>query len=359
MKTAIIYDWMDKWGGVERLLLTLNEEFPDADWYTSYIDRDCASWTTYLSGEVYTSFLQRFPDFMRKSRLFSLFLLPYAFESFDLSKYDLVISVTSSFAKGVITRPETKHICILLTPTRWLWGMTDQYVTSTWAVPFLSKLRTWDFVAAQRPDHLISISQHVSDRCRTYYKRESEVVYPPFDTEHWDAIVSEEKKPERPYFLTVSRLESYKKVDLVVKAFQQLPQYDLNIVGKGSQKKTLQNMAATNTTFLEDVSDIKLISLYKNAEALIMPQEEDFGYVSIEAQYFGCPVISYRTGGVAELIEDGKTGRLFNTQDVASVREAVADFKRDTYNLDDTKGIVRKFEKETFIRKLHSIISKK
>ncbi len=350
---------MDKWGGVERLLLTLNEEFPDADWYTSYIDRENASWTKYLSGEVYTSFLQKLPDFLRKSRIFSLFLLPYAFESFDLSRYDLVISVTSSFAKGVITRPETKHICILLTPTRWLWGMTGHYIRSGWATPFLSKLRTWDYIAAQRPDTIISISNHVAKRCRTYYKRDSEVIYPPFDTEHWDAIVSEANKPEKPYFLTVSRLESYKKVDLVVEAFQKIPQYDLIIVGKGSQKKSLQQIASENTTFLEDVSDIKLISLYKNAEALIMPQEEDFGYVSIEAQYFGCPVISYRTGGVSELIEEGKTGMFFDKQDSASVREAVADFKRDTYNLDDTKGIVRKFEKEIFIRKLHSIISKK
>ncbi|QQS43930.1 glycosyltransferase [Candidatus Roizmanbacteria bacterium] len=359
MKTAIIYDWMDKWGGVERLLLTLNEEFPDADWYTSYIDRENASWTKYLSGEVYPSFLQKFPDFLRRSRIFSLFLLPYAFESFDLSKYDLVISVTSSFAKGVITRPETKHICILLTPTRWLWGMTEQYVSSSWAVPFLSKLRKWDFVAAQRPDRIISISQHVAERCRTYYKRDSDVVYPPFDTEHWDAIEETVERPERPYFLTVSRLESYKKVDLVVKAFTQLQNYDLVVVGRGSQKKSLQHIASKNTTFLENVSDIKLRSLYRNAEALIMPQEEDFGYVSVEAQYFGCPVISYRTGGVAELIEDGKTGCLFDSQNVSSVREAVADFKRDTYNLVDTKGIARKFAKETFIYKLHEIISKK
>lgn len=359
MKTAIIYDWMDKWGGVERLLLTLNEEFPDADWYTSYIDRENASWTNYLSGDVYTSFLQKFPDFIRKSRIFSLFLLPYAFESFNLSKYDLVISVTSSFAKGVITRPETKHISILLTPTRWLWGMTGHYVRSGWATPFLSKLRTWDFIAAQRPDVIVSISNHVAKRCRTYYKRTSDVIYPPFDPEHWDSIRPDEEYPDKPYFLTVSRLESYKKVDLVVQAFQTISEYDLVVVGKGSQAASLKKMATANTIFLQDVTDAKLISLYTNAEALIMPQEEDFGYVSLEAQYFGCPVISYRTGGAAELVEEGKTGRFFDSQNVLAVREAVADFKRGTYNLDDTKGIVSKFAKEIFLHKLYSIISQK
>jgi len=356
MKTAIIYDWMDKWGGVERLLLTLNEEFPDADWYTSYIDRENASWTKYLTGNVYTSFLQKFPDFIRKSRIFSLFLLPYAFESFNLSKYDLVISVTSSFAKGVITRPKTKHVCILLTPTRWLWGMTGHYITSGWATPFLSKLRTWDFIAAQRPDVIVSISKHVARRCLTYYKRVSEVIYPPFDAEHWDSIRPDEDAPEKPYFLTVSRLESYKKVNLVVQAFQTISKYDLIVVGKGSQKEALQKIAAANTTFLQDISDAKLISLYQHAQALIMPQEEDFGYVSLEAQYFGCPVISYRTGGAAEMIDEGKTGCFFDTQEISSVREAVADFKRDTYNLDDTKGIVSKFARDTFIHKLFSII---
>ena len=212
MKVAIVYDWIDKCGGVERLLLVLHEMFPKADWYTSYYDKTGAPWAKNLN--IHTSFIQKLPGFIRSSRVLSLLLYPYAFESFNFNGYDVVISVTSSFAKGVITKPGTKHICYMLTPTRYLWGMSDIYIKG-WrrviAAPVIEKLRKWDYIAAQRPDTIVSLSKAVAYRAETYYKRMSEVLYPPFDTGYWGKVKGGIKKPgsfiaEDDYYLVVSRL---------------------------------------------------------------------------------------------------------------------------------------------------------
>ncbi len=367
MKTAIIYDWMDKWGGVERMLLVLNEMYPEADWYTSYVDEKQADWTKKITGRKYSSFIQKFPSFIRKNRILSLPFFPYAFESFDLSGYELVISVTSSFAKGVITRPDTKHMSILLTPTRWLWGQISNYERGLGNYELLKplkrltqgNLRKWDYLAAHRPDNIISISQTVAMRCHKYYGRKSEVLYPPFDVDYWQQLKID--KPEVPetekgYFLVVSRLEPYKKVDLVIEAFQKLPDNNLIIVGKGSQKYKLQSVASKNIIFLEDLSDPELAYLYTHAQALIMPQEEDFGYVALEAQSLGCPVLAYSKGGASETVADGIGGKLLGKQESGVIREAVADFKRDTYNLDDIRRAVRQFSKDRFIERIRSLV---
>src|SRR3989339_970850 len=283
---AIVYDWMDSWGGVERMLLILNEMFPEAKWYTSYVDEERAQWVRKL--KVKTSFIQSLPSFIKKSRILSLPFYPYAFESFDLKGYDLVISVTSSFAKSVITGPGTRHICILLTPTRWLWSHGEMYdlgctnfdlfnPIKSW---FIRKMKAWDMVAASRPDKIISISQTVADRCLKYYDRKSEVVYPPFDIEYWKSVKRKTCNAKRlffnEYYLIVSRLEPYKKVDLVIVTFNKMKDKKLIIVGKGTQEQKLKAIAGENTRFIQDISDQELADLYLSATALIMPQEEDF-----------------------------------------------------------------------------------
>src|SRR3990167_1747574 len=242
-KIAVVYDWIDKWGGVERVLLTLQEMFPQAIFYTSYYDSGQAAWAKNL--RIKTSFIQNFPSYIRKSRIACFPFYPYAFETFDFSNFDLVISVTSAFAKSIITKPGTRHICYLLTPTRYLWSHSkdyfgDKFINSVLS-PYLANLRKWDFIAAQRPDKIISISSTVSERCQKYYQRESEVIYPPFDIDYWSKIKSEIQKmsfrpkwmnPSQPtfeldsstpkiiarndnggkYYLIVSRLEPYKRV---------------------------------------------------------------------------------------------------------------------------------------------------
>ncbi len=343
-KIAIVYDWIDKWGGVERVLLTLHEMFPKAIFYTSYFDKDSASWAKDL--KIKTSFLQRFPDFIKKSRILSFIFYPFAFESFDFSGYDLVISVTSSFGKSVITKPGTRHICYLLTPTRYLWSHGKDYsnnkLISYLASDYIDKIKKWDFVAAQRPDKIISISETVKERCLRYYQRESEVIYPGFDTEYWKNIKDQISKilKNNKYFLVISRLELYKKVDLVVKVFNKLKDV-LVIVGEGTEEKKLKKIAGKNVIFLSKLTDEELGYLYSNAQALIMPQEEDFGYVSLEAQFFDCPVIAYKKGGATETIIDGKTGIFFNRQEEISLVGAIERFNKIKYNL---RNKVRKFE---------------
>ncbi len=341
MKIAIVYDWIDKWGGVERLLLTLHEQYPDADWYTSYYDQKSAVWAKNL--RIKTSFIQKLPAFIRNSRLLSFILYPYAFESFNLNEYDLVVSVTSSFAKGVITKPQTKHICYLLTPTRYLWGMTDVYL-SKWKqiifAPLLKKLRKWDYIAAQRPDVILTLSKHVANRCLNYYKREAKVVYPPFDIQYWDEIKKSIPviKERSDYYLVVSRLEYYKKVNLLIDLFNQRGD-KLIIVGTGSQKLKLQQKANNNIFFKENLSDKELAQLYIRAKALIMPQEEDFGYVSLEAQFFGCPVIAYKESGVSETLDKTNDSRLVDTQSIASFQHELERFEAVAYNVDKRQRI--------------------
>ncbi len=335
-KIAIVYDWIDKWGGVERVLLILHEMFPEADFYTSYFDQETASWAKDL--KIKTSFLQKFPSFIKKSRILSFIFYPFVFESFDFSNYDLVISATSSFAKSIITKPGTRHLCYLLTPTRYLWSHQKDYLRNQLVGyllgGYLALVKKWDWVAGQRPDKIISISETVKKRCLKYYKRESEVIYPGFDINYWKNIKDQISKilRNKKYFLVISRLEPYKKVDLVVKVFNKLKDV-LVIVGEGTEEKKLKKMAGKNIIFLSKLSDEELGSLYLNAQALIMPQEEDFGYISLEAQFFGCPVIAYKKGGALETVIDGKTGIFFANQNERSLRKAIERFNKIKYNL--------------------------
>jgi glycosyltransferase involved in cell wall biosynthesis len=369
-KIAVVYDWIDKWGGVERVLLELKRICPQADFYTSYYDSKEAVWAKDL--QVKTSFIQSLPDFIKKSRVLSTPFYPYAFESFDFSPpaggYDLLISVTSSFAKSVITKPGTVHICYLLTPTRFLWLYPDLYFKNNLAKFFLQgyidNLKKWDLVASKRPDKIIAISETVAKRCRDYYQRESEVIYPPFDLEYWKKIKSGVKKnsDNKKYYLIVSRLEPYKKVDLVVDVFNKLVDKDLVIVGKGSEKKKLIGKANKNIKFIEDVSDQELAFYYSNAEALIMPQEEDFGYVSLEGQFLGCPVIAYGKGGAGETVTDGETGIFFARQDRRSIKDAIERFEKISYNLKikvkalgETQAL--KFSKENFENRFIKVVN--
>lgn len=361
MKTAIVYDWIDKWGGVERLLLVLHEMFPKADWYTSYYDKQNAPWAKDIN--IHTSFIQKLPGFIRKNRLLSLTLYPHAFESFNFNEYDVVISVTSSFAKGIITKPGTKHICYMLTPTRYLWGMSDEYIKG-WkrviASPLLEKLRKWDYIAAQRPDTIIALSKTVAYRAETYYKRMSEVLYPPFDMQYWEKVKSNIKKPgsfsavadQDDYYLVVSRLEPYKRVDIPIKLFNKTKK-NLIIVGRGSTEQELRRIAAPNIKFISNITDEELGYLYSHAKATIIPQEEDFGYISLEAQFFGSPVVAFHKGGVPESLSPSRSNILFNEQSEISLQEALATLAAVAYNGNKFSGVesnfFEQFSKKNFI----------
>ncbi|MFH0979604.1 MAG: glycosyltransferase [Candidatus Roizmanbacteria bacterium] len=365
-KIAIVYDWLDKWGGVERVLLTFHEMFPEAVFFTSYFDPEKAGWAKNLN--IKTSFIQCFPKIIRENRILSFPFYPYAFESFSFNDYELVISVTSSFSKSIITQPKTKHICYLLTPTRFLWSHQKSYFKENiFNKNYLKHLQQWDLISAQRPDKIISISETVKNRCKKYYHCDSEVIYPPFDDNYWENIKSKVKSQKskiqvksKKFFLIVSRLERYKKVDLAIKVFNKLKN-NLIIVGEGSEENNLRRISGKNIIFLSKLTDQELGYLYQNAKALIMPQEEDFGYVSLEAQFFGCPVISYQKGGALETIIDGKTGIFFDKQPENSLRRAIERFTKIKYNLKNNTikfGLknIERFSKEKFIDKFKSIL---
>lgn len=362
-KTAIVYDWIDKWGGVERILLILHDLFPQAPFYTSYRNHQNSTWANKLL--VRQSFIQKLPSFIKKHRPISVPFYPFAFESFNFSNFDLVISISSSFAKSVITRPETLHINFCLTPTRFLWHQKDLYVTSGVAKLYLKYLRRWDQIAAQRPDQIISISKTVQKRVKEIYGRESDMIYPPFDIDYWNNIKKGMSfaRTDLKYYLIVSRLEPYKRVDLAVQTFHNLPEKKLIIVGKGTQKKKLKKSAPCNVQFLEQISDQQLGYLYRQAEALIMPQEEDFGYAALEAQFFGCPVIAYKKGGATETIIDKITGLFFEEQSVEVLFQTIKKYDKIKVNFKETALTegpknVEKFAKEIFKIKLVEVINK-
>ncbi|MDO8497023.1 MAG: glycosyltransferase [bacterium] len=363
-KIAIVYDWIDSWGGVERVLLTLHEIYPEAVFYTSYYDEKKAGWAKDIP--MKTSFIQKLPSFIKHNRVLSLPFYPFAFETFNFSEFDTVISVSSSFAKGIVTKPTTFHLAYVLTPMRYVWIDSKLYLSQNplfqLAIPYMKYLKTWDTVAARRPDKLVSISRTVQERCQRYYGLESDIIYPPFDIDYWKNLAK--KKPAglhdiQDFYLVVSRLEPYKKVDLVLEVFKKYPDKNLILVGEGRQKEKLMSNVASNTHFLSKVSDEELSYLYTHAKALVMPQEEDFGYVALEAQALGCPVIAYKKGGACETIEP-RNGIFFDHQTVKSLSEAVERFHTMSYNgksvsVESSKWL-EKFSKQRFVKAFKSLV---
>ena len=356
MKTALVYDWLDSWGGAERLLFSLKKIFPEAPLYTSIYNPEKAPWAKNF--RVFSSFLQKMPGAAKKRKAY-LPLLPLAFESFNFDQYDLVISVSSFAAKGIITKPHTCHLGYLLSPTRFLHHQYPLYFSSpfkrTLAKPLVGYLKRWDKIAAFRPDKIIAISQTVAKRTEKYYRRKAEkIIYPPVDIQKF--FPAEKKDKGEKYFLLVSRLEPYKKVDLAISAFNSLG-WKLKIVGKGSEEKKLKKISRKNIEFLGKVSDQKLVSLYQNCQAVIFPQEEDFGLVPLEAQACGRPVVAFRGGGARETIIDGKTGLFFFPQTPMALKKALLNFDPLRYNKNTCWQNALKYNEEQFIKEWKKIIA--
>ena len=353
-KVAIVYDRVNKWGGAERVLLSIHEIFPDAPLFTSVYDRKKALWAKVFP-KVYTSFLQNIP-FAKSNHEFFAPLMPLAFESFDLTGFDLVISVTSEAAKGVIVGKNTKHICYCLTPTRYLWSHYNEYFKGlsfkVVTMPFVKYLRWWDKRAAKRPDVMIAISNEVKNRIKKYYNRDSITIFPPVDTATTRIIVAKRKG----YYLLVSRLDyGYKKVELAIEAFNRLG-YSLVVVGSGREEFKLKSMSKKNIKFVGRVSEKRLSDYYRGAKALIMPQEEDFGIVSVEAQIYGVPVIAYKKGGALDTVIDGKTGVFFKEQKIESLINAVRKFEKTKFVGDNLFANAKRFSKERFKKEIRKIL---
>ncbi len=330
MKVALVYDRVNKIGGAEKVLLALHQLFPQAPLYTAVYNPHTAKWAKIFT--IHPSFINHIPGASTHHEWFA-WAAPYAFESFNFDYYDVVISVTSAEAKGIITKPHTLHFCYLLTPTRYLWSHTHFYrqvthspnhnfLTRKITPLFFSRLRRWDQIAAWRPDRLIAISKTVSARSHKYYRRPADaIIYPPVQD---FSCIKPDLTTALPdeYYLLVSRLVPYKRIDLAIQAFRHLP-HQLVIIGEGSQKNALQKLASPNVKILGGLSEAKLAAFYQNTRALIFPSEEDFGIVSVEAQFCGKPVISYAQGGGAETVIPGKTGTIFRHHTPTSLIRAI------------------------------------
>ncbi len=356
-RVALVYDRINKWGGAERVLLALHKLYPDAPIYTLVHNPASSKWAIDLA--VISSFFNKIPIFRKKHELLAPVSI-FGFESFDFDQFDLVISVTSDTAKGIITKPDTLHLCYCLTPTRYLWSGHKEYKNNPSLKQFShlaslgldklkNSLRKVDVVLAQRPDHYIAISKTIQKRVKKYYQRDSDLVYPGIDFNFWSRksyLVN-----HKSYYLVVSRLVPYKKVDLVVRAFRNLP-YQLKIVGTGSQKLFLRSIAGRNVEFLGKVSDKKLRRLYQNASALIFPQNEDFGLTPLESQAAGIPVIAYKKGGATETIVANQTGLFFSKQDVDSLVKAIEQFqtKKHFFTVKNCQENAYNFTDSLFLR---------
>ncbi len=334
LRVALVYDRVNKWGGAERVLLALHELFPDAPLYTSVYDKKKAPWANIF--DIKTSFLQNLPFAATNHELLAS-LMPLAFESFSFDEYELVISLTSEAAKGIITKPGTIHICYCLTPTRYLWSGYDEYFKNKdlkfLSQPLINSLRKWDLAASMRPDVFIAISEEVKRRINKYYGRKSELVYPPVTLSE-KAQRRKSVKEQNGYFLVVSRLSKftqYKRVDLAIDACNKL-RLPLKIVGNGNYREELERLAGPTIEFLGSVNDQDLINYYKNCKALIFPGNEDLGLVMIEAQSYGKPVIAFRKGGAEEIVIEGKTGLFFDEQTKVSIINALQKFETTKFN---------------------------
>lgn len=341
LKIAIVYDRINKFDGAERVLLALHSIWPDAPLFSAVYDKPHASWASIF--QIHPSFLQHVPFAKYRHELFA-WLTPMAFESFSFDQFDVVLSVTSAEAKCIITKPKTMHICYCLTPTRYLWSGFDEYRKNpNIGLPrFIAKsgfdrlsgtLRTWDLIASNRPDAYIAISETVADRIDTFYhKPVVGIIYPPVDVEKFSRRkVTVTKQHNNRYFLCVSRLVPYKRVDIVIDAFNKL-KMPLVIIGDGVERSGLMKRSKTNITFIRRVTDRELIQYYAGARAFVFAGSEDFGIAAVEAQAAGKPVIAYKYGGVAEIVVNGKTGLLFDKQSVDSLCDALERFTPEWYD---------------------------
>lgn len=358
MKIALVHDYLVQNGGAEKVLEAFCELFPYAPIHT-LIYSEKLMHGTFSDKKIKTSFLQKMPFAAGRHRIFPQFM-PFAIEQFDFSDYDLVLSDSSSFAKGVVTGPETLHICYMHTPMRFAWDDCQKYNKDFYFPNFIKKLvpfamnyiRLWDRISAERPDRIIANSKFIAGRIRKYYKRESVVINPPVDIDRFS--VSKEKDD---YFLVSGRLMMYKRFDIVIEAFNELG-LPLKIIGRGPEFERLKKMAKNNIEFLGRVSDDELVKYFSRCQALIFPQEEDFGITAIEAMASGTPLIAYRGGDIPEHMEAGKTGILFENQKSDDIVKAVKNFRNSDYNPAYIREKVLKFDKRIFKSKIKSYIEK-
>jgi len=363
MKVAIVHDYLNQYGGAERVIEVMHEIFPEAPVFTSIYQPENMP-DSFKKMDIRVTFMQKFPFLDRFYKKYFM-LYPIAMKSLKVKDFDIIISSSSSFAKGVRKRKNAVHVCYCYTPTRFVWYYNSYIkkenfskIISTFLLPlFIKSLKKWDLKAVEGVDKFIAISNHIKNKIKACYKRDSEVIYPPVDFEKFK--INEASKERGSYFLVVSRLNAYKNIDMAINACKKLNQ-NLKIIGTGLYLKELKKIAGDSKRieFLGRVSDEELSSYYSGCRALIFPGEEDFGISPLEAQASGRPVIAYAKGGALETIIDGETGIFFKEDNEDSLSESISDFINMENNF--IPGVIRKhalkFDKEVFKKSLKAYI---
>ncbi len=360
MRVALVHDYLVQRGGAERVLEAFAELFPEAPIFTLLHDPE-AMRGLFSNRDIRTSFLQKIPWTRRNHRLFPP-LMPLAIEQFNFRDFDLVLSDSSSYAKGVITGPETLHVSYMHTPMRYAWDDCHKYTEDFGfprlvkrLVPFLmNPIRLWDQTSASRPDYIIANSRFVANRIAKYYRRNTEVIHPPVDTGRFRILPSLERKD---FFLMVGRLIAYKRHDIAIRAFNEL-RLPLKIIGRGPEYDRLRALAGPTVEFLGRVPDEELPRYYGECRAFIFPQEEDFGIVAFEAFSAGRPLIAFRGGDIPEHLEEGKTGIFFDRQTPDDIISAVRAFRDNDYDPEYIREKALAFDRSLFIQKISAYLNR-
>jgi len=355
MKVALVHDWLNGMRGGEKVFEVLCELYPEADIFTLLYEPSRVS-ETIRQHRVHTSFIQRLPGARRFYRHY-LPLFPAAIEQFDLRGYDLVISSSHCVAKGVVTAPGTVHVCYCHTPMRYAWEQYHEYFPARELgflqrcfIPLaMSRLRLWDAATAPRVDFFLANSAHVAARIRRYYGREAVVVNPPVSAEQFSPA-----REAGEYYLVVSALVPYKRIDRAIAACNQL-QVPLHIVGDGPERQRLQRLAGPTVKFFPAAPELK--EIYNRCRAFLFPGEEDFGITPLEAMASGRPVIAYGVGGAIETVVDGKTGLFFHEPTAESLAAAIRKSERVRWNAQLIRRRALEFDRPVFKRNLGKAIT--
>lgn len=365
MKVALVHEWLTVIGGSENVFKEIASLYPDADIFTLVARDETIKALALSNHKITTSFIQNLPFAKTKYRSY-LPLFPLAIEQFDLSGYDLVISSSHAVAKGALTSSNQLHICYCHSPIRYAWDLHHQYLKESGlnkgikgfiAKYLLHRIRAWDIISTNRVDHFIANSNYIAKRIKKIYGRESTVIHPNVATEDFLPVY---KKSD--YYVTCSRFVPYKKIDLIVQAFAQMPDKKLFVIGDGPDFKKVSRLAKSNTILLGHQPFNELKRYLAEAKAFVFAAEEDFGILPVEAQACGTPVIAYKKGGVLESVIENKTGIFFDEQSVESIKSAVEwfDVNKSLFNYNEIVTHAARFSTDRFKKEiLNYIISRK
>ncbi|MDH4129871.1 MAG: glycosyltransferase [Spirochaetota bacterium] len=370
MRIALVHDYLTRLGGAERVLFALSQIFPKASIFTLiYNEKKVGKF--FSKDKIHCSFLQKYPKFFRNHPKYLLPFLAPAVESIDLRNYDLIISSSSAFIKGIIVKPKSIHICYCHSPVRFLWDWTHEYYQENKfsygiiAKFFIHYLRMWDKSASQRVDFFIANSQTTANRINKYYRKEAKVIYPPCDLINNSIKINHignknfKISKNRDYFLIVSQLTPYKKLDIAIKAFNKL-ELPLLIVGEGPDRCRLEKIAQKNIKFAGFQPEESLVWFYQNCKALIFPGEDDFGITPVEAMNFGKPVLALRKGGATESIIEGVTGEFFDDPIAEILADGVRRLLENYSNFNPLfiKKRAERFSQENFKKEILDFVNK-